>query len=1052
VKQDLRHIDAGIYLEPGFATGAIYAMHPQGNNLPPKVVSEFIRAYTREGDIVLDPFGGSGTTAVEALRLGRRAITTDPNPLASFYSEVAFTPVSLPQLQWAFQDIQGTCGDGISELFATACPKCGQKGVAVYLHRENGKLVRIEYTCPCSPKRLSKRPDAGDRRAEEENARLDIPFWHPTNLPLPPSPATSLRYPSDFLHRRTAAALSMILNATDNLDQHAVRDAMKLAFASALAACHRFGPLSAAGTAGTRERPEKRLTALRRRPPLTWVEVNPWHAFADGFRRMYDGKKEGNSVLRNATAGYGYGELESGQANVIILGKSAEDALICELPDSSVDYVLTEPPIGRSEADLFLSAVQAAWLRMEFDYHREIDIAPERGRSVEQYRGRMLVVFNALRRVVRDGSYAHLFYGDSAEAHFPAFLSLLQTSGLGAEHIHYQPLPEQSGSLKGARSRVGGGYIVRIPVSKNKPAAVERPVEGSLRSTIAEAARDMIAIHGGKTTPNKILHSLYQRLDKDDIAAWLESSIDDLLSQAVESFALYRDGKFTLRGRKAAGNGRRNIPEKWRRVVLDAESLVTGDRDETDAARQLALQRLAPEGLTSEDVSAIRESLRAAEVGLHRRKRATLLLRAWGKALGYPSSTLKNTSHTILWKTSAGRKIIFTLGKKGIGAASHFRDGTVSQWGSLSYFDLERGLREWCRTHPAPGADLLQRLTPVDDFSWPEKAGPRAKTSPVKDLKLKTVSNRGICDRHFLIGLELPRDVRLDFLPGQFFHILCDPEGGKTHPYPLTLRRPLSVHHAEYPGFHRAALARVDDLPEEIREAVVRYPSRIDFLYRVVGKGTEALSRVRKGAELYGIGPCGNGFGIGRERTAVIVSGGIGVAPLAALAERLRYSGKEVLVYLGAVKKEMLNLAVSRLGAGPGREAADRDRELLDAIESEFQEIGARVLTVCTDDGSLGEKGLVTEMLEQGIRNGCVPRRDVRVYACGPEGMLRTVAEIAARYSLDCEVSLEERMACGIGACYSCTIRVIGPGGAPLRKRVCKEGPVFRTRDIQWKD
>jgi dihydroorotate dehydrogenase electron transfer subunit len=293
----------------------------------------------------------------------------------------------------------------------------------------------------------------------------------------------------------------------------------------------------------------------------------------------------------------------------------------------------------------------------------------------------------------------------------------------------------------------------------------------------------------------------------------------------------------------------------------------------------------------------------------------------------------------------------------------------------------------------------------------------------------------------------LPARTEMEYSPGQFFHVLCDPEKGKARPYPLTLRRPLSIHRARYPGFDPAALAWAEDIPEELRFALEDQPARLDFLYRVVGDGTERLSRARKGQILAAIGPCGHGFSIGAERTAVIVAGGIGIAPLAALAEWLRFCGKEVLVYLGAVEKEMLNLAVTR-GAAP----AGDDREILDAVEKEFRGIGARILTVCTDDGSLGEQGLVTEMLERGLRDGCVPRESVRLYACGPAAMLRAVADIAARHSLPCEVSLEERMACGIGACYSCTVTVMLPDGQTRKRRVCREGPVFQARDIQWKD
>jgi dihydroorotate dehydrogenase electron transfer subunit len=267
----------------------------------------------------------------------------------------------------------------------------------------------------------------------------------------------------------------------------------------------------------------------------------------------------------------------------------------------------------------------------------------------------------------------------------------------------------------------------------------------------------------------------------------------------------------------------------------------------------------------------------------------------------------------------------------------------------------------------------------------------------------------------------------------------------------LTLRRPLSIHGAQYSGFRRGALAEAGILPVEIREALIRRPATIDFLYRVVGEGTKKLSQLPSGALLNAIGPCGNGFTVGPEPAAVIVAGGIGIAPLAILAERLRFLGKNVYLYFGAVTKDMLALALGRptIPAGAGVTAETGD--LFDAICSEFREIGAEVLNVCTDDGSAGEKGLVTEMLAQGIRGGCIPREGVRLYACGPQGMLKTVAEIASRHSLECEVSLEERMACGIGACYSCTCQVKGADGAAVKKRVCREGPVFRSGDIQWK-
>jgi dihydroorotate dehydrogenase electron transfer subunit len=336
--------------------------------------------------------------------------------------------------------------------------------------------------------------------------------------------------------------------------------------------------------------------------------------------------------------------------------------------------------------------------------------------------------------------------------------------------------------------------------------------------------------------------------------------------------------------------------------------------------------------------------------------------------------------------------------------------------------------------------------SPILPEKTPQAEGDsRAKTTPAGDLRLKVVQNRAICAEHYLMTVDLPKGVELQFTPGQFFHVVCDPGAEKRRSYPLTLRRPFSIHRARFPGFDPAALSGSGDLPEELLASLIRHPARIEFLYRVAGEGTERLSRIRKGKVLDAIGPCGSGFAPGEERTAVIVAGGIGIAPLAALAEELRFAGKEVLAYIGAIRENMLGLAATRGGSCD-------EGDLVGAIESEFREIGARVMTVCTDDGSAGEHGLVTEMLEAGIREGCVPREDVRLYACGPKGMLRATAAIAVQYGLDCRVSLEERMACGVGACYSCTVSVRQPDGTEAKERVCREGPVFDAREIVWKD
>ncbi len=119
-------------------------------------------------------------------------------------------------------------------------------------------------------------------------------------------------------------------------------------------------------------------------------------------------------------------------------------------------------------------------------------------------------------------------------------------------------------------------------------------------------------------------------------------------------------------------------------------------------------------------------------------------------------------------------------------------------------------------------------------------------------------------------------------------------------------------------------------------------------------------------------------------------------------------------------------------------------------VRRDFLEIGAYEPIICTDDASVGEKGPVTDILERDIGDGRVPCTDVCFYACGPRGMLQAISEISQRYSVECQVLLEEHMACGIGACLSCSCEIKGPEGTMQKKRVCKDGPVFKASEVIW--
>ncbi len=185
----------------------------------------------------------------------------------------------------------------------------------------------------------------------------------------------------------------------------------------------------------------------------------------------------------------------------------------------------------------------------------------------------------------------------------------------------------------------------------------------------------------------------------------------------------------------------------------------------------------------------------------------------------------------------------------------------------------------------------------------------------------------------------------------------------------------------------------------------------IRFIFQVKGVGTEALLSKNEGDMIDILGPLGNGFNKINGK-CVLVGGGIGVFPLLQLAKEI---DGDVTVLLGFRSKA--------------------DVLMID----EFSKY-ANVL-VATDDGSFGHHGYVTELLKNTLQNGGVDK----VYSCGPTPMMRLVSGIAEEFSVDAEVSLEERMGCGIGACVTCACTVAGK-----RKRVCKDGPVFNASEVEW--
>lgn len=191
------------------------------------------------------------------------------------------------------------------------------------------------------------------------------------------------------------------------------------------------------------------------------------------------------------------------------------------------------------------------------------------------------------------------------------------------------------------------------------------------------------------------------------------------------------------------------------------------------------------------------------------------------------------------------------------------------------------------------------------------------------------------------------------------------------------------------------------------------------FIYEIRGPVTQALSAMPDGAELDCIGPLGSAFTRPEpDRNPVLAAGGIGIGPLYFLAADLASAGYQPLLILGARSSELVP-----------------DLKWPDGISVE----------ICTDDGSQGTKGTVVAALKRADPDNAL------FYTCGPRPMMAAVHRLAAESGCRCQVSVEEMMACGVGACQGCAVEInTGADAEKQYLRVCAEGPVFDSEDLRW--
>lgn len=250
--------------------------------------------------------------------------------------------------------------------------------------------------------------------------------------------------------------------------------------------------------------------------------------------------------------------------------------------------------------------------------------------------------------------------------------------------------------------------------------------------------------------------------------------------------------------------------------------------------------------------------------------------------------------------------------------------------------------------------------------------------------KYRIIKKSAIAKETYSFIIECP-EIASIAQPGQFVHIRVDG---------FTLRRPVSIC------------------------GINKDKGTLRIVFEIRGEGTAELSKLNEGTLVDMLAPLGHGFTVNPDfKKVVLIGGGIGTPPMLPLAE---IYGEKATVITGFRSAHAV------------------------ILQEDFKKTGAETI-LCTDDGSLGIHGFVTEPFEALVNMGDVDA----VYACGPMPMLKNTAKIAHNNNVFCEISLEERMACGIGACLGCACRT-KKNDEEYFAHVCKDGPVFNAEEVLW--
>ena len=511
----------------------MYRMHKYWARKPSNVVSAYIEAYSAKGDVVLDPFNGSGVTVLEALKLSRKAVGVDVDPFSIFLTRATATSANIDELRETMADIIKSVAKRVERLYETICVNCHSRVPAIEMLVEDNIIRHIKYKCRhCSKKSSQKDIDGFDQQLLEKVSRRKIPYWVPdTNLII--NSRINIKQPTrvvDLFSHRNLIALSIILHRINQIKDETIRMVFKLVFSTTLVQGSKLmGRTKGSG-------PSWKIRGF-------WIppkrhELNVWHYFKNAFEKVVSGKQESNSSITNSD----FGLFHNTCTNMPFL------------KDNSVDYIFTDPPYADSVPYLELNTFWSAWLGGDeplFDDEIVITDSLEREdhRTFENYSKHIHSAYREMFRVLKPGKYLTVTFHNTKIEVYNLMISAALISGFDLEKSVYQP--PSTVSVKAQMAPYGsavGDYYIRF----RKPESASKKNHGMpdrriYENIVVNEVKKILAERGEPTPYTHIVNSysyIYDALKKRGYLLTANMDIRDIIKDHVgKEFVIVQNEK-----------------------------------------------------------------------------------------------------------------------------------------------------------------------------------------------------------------------------------------------------------------------------------------------------------------------------------------------------------------------------------------------------------------------------------------------------------------------------------------------------------------------------